>query len=677
MKRVLLALLLCTLNCSCHRGGKPAQQSAPMSIWNPDTVPTLADQGGSSTNLELGVKFRTDVAGVVNGIRFYKGSNNTGQHVGHLWTAKGELLGSITFTGESASGWQQANFTSPIQIQPGVTYVASYWSSLGYYSLDRPYFTKGVDNPPLHALTDGVDGANGVYAWPAAFPSQTYQQSNYWVDVSFTASGQTGTGNLTVSGISPATGAEAGGTKTTITGTGFQPGAVALFGGKEATANSVTSPTEMTATTPAGTGTVKVAVKNIDGTSTQNFTFTSVAPPMVSSVYPATGLTSGGTRVAIGGSGFQPGAKVTFGSSEAQSITFVNSTEITCATPATGAAGSVEVAVSNPDGHSATMPAAYIYTKQIIPPTPSGSGLLSGMTPSDYTLPAGWSLVTTQDFESGTGANATAACAKSSARAHEGSYSCGGTLSGSEQNVGWTLNAGIINARHWYLSFWEYDDCPPLIVSGVTYGCMADELFVARPYLQGYGGSLLVEVIIDLFQGYGLSSQPGRTGFEALNGAIIIEPQEVAPPNFSAAYYGQELPVGFGSGWHQWEIDFDPGAPGANAGTVRVWNNGILVHSKGPCNMVSGRDMTNQNLQIGGQYTYTLWHQPDGSCSPYIGAPSSSNSPYPNRYMDFKVPNVCANQAPPNSYGHIWRRYFDDIIVLKKNAPGKGSTYRK
>jgi hypothetical protein len=50
------------------------------------------------------------------------------------------------------------------------------------------YFaTTGVDNPPLHALQDGVDGGNGVYRYGTAgsFPNQTYQSENYWVDVVF------------------------------------------------------------------------------------------------------------------------------------------------------------------------------------------------------------------------------------------------------------------------------------------------------------------------------------------------------------------------------------------------------------------------------------------------------------------------------------------------------------
>jgi acyl-CoA thioesterase len=43
----------------------------------------------------VGVKFLSDVAGFITGIRFYKGATNTGTHVGHLWSADGTLLATF------------------------------------------------------------------------------------------------------------------------------------------------------------------------------------------------------------------------------------------------------------------------------------------------------------------------------------------------------------------------------------------------------------------------------------------------------------------------------------------------------------------------------------------------------------------------------------------------------
>ena len=78
--------------------------------------------------------FSSEVSGSVTGIRFYKASTNTGTHIGSLWSASGTLLGSATFTNETASGWQQASFSSPIQITANTTYVAAYLAPKGHYS---------------------------------------------------------------------------------------------------------------------------------------------------------------------------------------------------------------------------------------------------------------------------------------------------------------------------------------------------------------------------------------------------------------------------------------------------------------------------------------------------------------------------------------------------------------
>jgi len=165
-----------------------AASGCPCTIWAATAVPgtpSAADTGA----VELGVKFRSDVAGFVTGVRFYKGGGNTGSHVGSLWSATGTRLATATFSGESATGWQQVNFTSPVAVNAGVTYVASYFAPVGGYAADGGAFAAaGVASPPLRALANGVDGGNGVYAYGAAsaFPAQSYQSTNYWVDVVFT-----------------------------------------------------------------------------------------------------------------------------------------------------------------------------------------------------------------------------------------------------------------------------------------------------------------------------------------------------------------------------------------------------------------------------------------------------------------------------------------------------------
>jgi Domain of unknown function (DUF4082)/Purple acid Phosphatase, N-terminal domain len=153
-------------------------------IWNPSDLPSALSSGDSSA-IELGVRFTSDVSGYVVGIRFYKGAANTGTHIGNLWSSTGTLLATGTFTNESATGWQQMNFTAPVAITAGTVYIASYHANVGGYSVDLSYFaSSGHDSAPLHALKDGSSGANGLFLYGAGgFPTQSYLSSNYWVDV--------------------------------------------------------------------------------------------------------------------------------------------------------------------------------------------------------------------------------------------------------------------------------------------------------------------------------------------------------------------------------------------------------------------------------------------------------------------------------------------------------------
>ena len=136
--------------------------------------------------VELGVKFQASSDGDVLGIRFYKGPQNTGTHVANLWTANGSLLATATFNNETASGWQQVNFDTPVSITAGTTYIASYHSN-GNYSADPNYFATSQTNGPLTAPSSSSSGGNGVYAYGSSslFPGNTYNSNNYGVDVLF------------------------------------------------------------------------------------------------------------------------------------------------------------------------------------------------------------------------------------------------------------------------------------------------------------------------------------------------------------------------------------------------------------------------------------------------------------------------------------------------------------
>jgi hypothetical protein len=163
--------------------------ACPCTIFQPTDAPVQKPATNDGQAIEVGVKFRSDEDGFITGLRFYKGAvtgEGSGTHVGHLWSRTGQKLAEATFTGETASGWQEVRLSSPVAVTKDTTYVASYHSSAGFYAFDGNYFANGVDNAPLHGLASGVDGGNGVFKYgPSGFPTESFNSANYWADVVF------------------------------------------------------------------------------------------------------------------------------------------------------------------------------------------------------------------------------------------------------------------------------------------------------------------------------------------------------------------------------------------------------------------------------------------------------------------------------------------------------------
>ncbi len=156
----------------------------PCSLWTLSTRPGPIDPDRNA--VELGMRFTSDISGVVTGIRFYKYGQNTGPHVGNLWTAGGTRLRTVTFANETDSGWQLAMLSTPIHIEANTTYIVSYHTTTGAYASTVDGFADGRNRGPLHALSSGSTVGNGVhhYATTSAFPDTPWNE-NYWVDVIF------------------------------------------------------------------------------------------------------------------------------------------------------------------------------------------------------------------------------------------------------------------------------------------------------------------------------------------------------------------------------------------------------------------------------------------------------------------------------------------------------------
>jgi hypothetical protein len=168
--------------------GGSAASAQSLNIFG-NAVPTNPIDDGNPVT--LGVKFWSSQPGTIAGIRFYRAVQSPQGYVAKLYSAGGTLLGSATIARESGPlpGWQEADFASPIPISANTTYIAAYYSPVGQGAWDANGLSQGASNGPLTAPSGSAAGGNGVYNYGNGFPSSSYENSNYYVDVAFAPAG--------------------------------------------------------------------------------------------------------------------------------------------------------------------------------------------------------------------------------------------------------------------------------------------------------------------------------------------------------------------------------------------------------------------------------------------------------------------------------------------------------
>lgn len=134
---------------------------------------------GNDGDYELGTKFTASQAIMVKSIRFYKMAGETGVHTGKLWSSTGTLLGSVVFTGETASGWQVALLPNTVEIYPENVYVVTV-NSKTEYGATPGGLASSITNGIISSV---ADGNNGVFGTPGSFPTSSFNNGNYFRDV--------------------------------------------------------------------------------------------------------------------------------------------------------------------------------------------------------------------------------------------------------------------------------------------------------------------------------------------------------------------------------------------------------------------------------------------------------------------------------------------------------------
>jgi hypothetical protein len=175
----------------------PYNASAETSLWEDSATTGSFFENGQP--ITLGVKFKSSTSGYIKGLKFYNsdtGNQNVNNVTARLWecdnadcTSTGSSLGSHSFASDTTEGWKEGTFASPIYVSADTYYIASIYTTDGEYRAANGYFdTSSFTNENLTAPASGTT-ANGVYANNAdVFPTSTFFQNNYWVDMVYSSS---------------------------------------------------------------------------------------------------------------------------------------------------------------------------------------------------------------------------------------------------------------------------------------------------------------------------------------------------------------------------------------------------------------------------------------------------------------------------------------------------------
>ena len=247
----------------------------------------------------------------------------------------------------------------------GTSLILGAGTTLTHFTAGGTGFTLRAITGPFSDIVEDSDAAlaAGTFSATAAFANGAWVMQM----AAFSTTPVSYANTPVISTIAPVSGPNLGGTMVTITGTNFQPGALALFGtapGGISGVNCIESGgTTITCLTPADSAGVKdITVVNVDGklgSALAAYTDIDVRPTIVA-VTPNSGPTNG-TPITITGTNFQVGAKVTIGDLPAGDVVVQDSTTITASTPGLPV-GPADVTVTNPDTGTITSAGGFTYT---------------------------------------------------------------------------------------------------------------------------------------------------------------------------------------------------------------------------------------------------------------------------------------------------------------------------
>ncbi|NLS01651.1 IPTL-CTERM sorting domain-containing protein, partial [Rhizobium sp. P38BS-XIX] len=367
---------------------------------SPPTYPSLT-QGSTSAALIMTASSSgaVSVTPSATGLTFSPSTLNfsTATNVSFIVTAAsnagpGPVTVSYTLSGSGAASYVTPP-TESITVNVPPPTITSVSPTAGPMAAGTSVVITGTNFTDATAVIFGGSAASSFTINSATSITATAPAGSGTVDIRVTTPGGTSAATAadqftyvaapTVTSLSPTAGPTAGGTSVVITGTNLSGATSVLFGASAATSFTVNSASQITATAPAGTGTVDVRVATVGGTSTTTAAdqFTYLQAPVITSISPTSGPSAGGTVVTITGSNFSGASAVTFGGSAATGVTVVSGTTITATAPA--GTGTVDVRVTTVGGTSAASAAdqfTYIPAPTVTSASPTAGPTAGGAT---------------------------------------------------------------------------------------------------------------------------------------------------------------------------------------------------------------------------------------------------------------------------------------------------------
>lgn len=283
---------------------------------------------------------------------------------------------------------------------------------------------------------------------------------------------------------------------------------------------------------------------------------------------------------------------------------------------------------------------------------------LTGKTPANYSLPSSWSLVIAQDFESGAVGSSEYMNGSTITTNNPiaGNYSAEGRVYKDDRSTGWVLRQNITTGTEIYVSWYEYIDRQgknndeTMLFAARKEGSGGNYMFCRWQYLNHMGSWATA---FNLDTGRLVLFCEGDTGVSTVSKSFAREPKNW---------------INFGAGRvRQWEVYWKPATNNEKNGTTRIYLNGILKEQFADTTFNFNYDMTGASIYIGGPtYTKINWgdNERGMACAENIG--QCDGGAAVGRPKNFKWPIGCQNQAPPDGYVPIFRRFIDNIIVAQR-----------